>query len=81
MIPLCRDIPICSGQAHHIRISFDGLFSNVQKGQERCGDCRKRVNILPLGAGALAGTTYNTDREFLKEELGFDGICENSLMQ
>jgi len=54
-------------------------FQMFKRDRERLQDCRKRVNILPLGAGALAGTTYQTDREFLKEELGFDGICENSL--
>ena len=46
---------------------------------ERFADCRKRVNRLPLGAAALAGTTYPIDREFVARELGFDGLCENSL--
>jgi argininosuccinate lyase len=46
---------------------------------ERLADCRKRVNRLPLGAAALAGTSYPIDREFVAQELGFDGVCENSL--
>ena len=39
----------------------------------------KRINISPLGAGALAGTTFPIDREYSAELLGFDGIYENSL--
>ena len=46
---------------------------------ERLADCRKRVNRLPLGAAALAGTSFPIDREFVARELGFDGVCENSL--
>jgi argininosuccinate lyase len=46
---------------------------------ERMLDCRRRVNRLPLGAAALAGTTYPIDREFVARELGFEGVCENSL--
>jgi argininosuccinate lyase len=42
-------------------------------------DVRKRVNQLPLGAAALAGTTYPLDREFVAKELGVDGVCQNSL--
>lgn len=45
----------------------------------RLSDCYQRMNLLPLGSGALAGTTYNTDRLFLAKELGFDGICENAM--
>jgi argininosuccinate lyase len=47
--------------------------------RERFADCRKRVNRLPLGAAALAGTTFPIDRAFVAQELGFDGVCENSL--
>ena len=47
--------------------------------RERLVDCRKRINVMPLGSAALAGTTYPIDREFTAKELGFDGICENSL--
>lgn len=46
---------------------------------ERFVDTRKRVNRLPLGAAALAGTTYPIDRFYTAELLGFDGVCENSL--
>lgn len=46
---------------------------------ERLADCRKRINIAPIGSCALAGTTYNTDRCFEAKELGFDGICLNSI--
>jgi argininosuccinate lyase len=46
---------------------------------ERLADCRRRVNRLPLGAAALAGTSYPIDRARVARELGFDGICANSL--
>ena len=46
---------------------------------ERFADARKRVNRLPLGAAALAGTTYPIDRHLTAQLLGFDGVCENSL--
>jgi len=45
----------------------------------RLGDCRKRMNVSPLGSAALAGTTYNIDRLRSAELMGFDGVCENSL--
>jgi argininosuccinate lyase len=51
----------------------------LQRDSERLQDCRKRVNWMPLGSAALAGTTYPIDREFTARELGFDGICRNSL--
>ena len=47
--------------------------------RERLADCRKRVNRLPLGAAALAGTSFPIDRERVARELGFEGVCENSL--
>ena len=47
--------------------------------RERLQDCRRRMNQSPIGCCALAGTTYNTDRRFEAEKLGFDGICRNSL--
>jgi argininosuccinate lyase len=47
--------------------------------RERLADCRRRTNRLPLGAAALAGTTFPIDREFVARELGFEGVCENSL--
>jgi hypothetical protein len=46
---------------------------------ERLADVRKRCNRLPLGAAALAGTSYPLDREAVAAALGFDGVCENSL--
>ncbi len=45
----------------------------------RLQDCRKRLNSLPLGAAALAGTSYPIDREYMAEILGFDGVTQNSL--
>ena len=45
----------------------------------RLADCRKRMNISPIGCCALAGTTYNTDRRFEAAQLGFDGIAMNSI--
>ena len=45
----------------------------------RLEDCRKRMNISPIGCCALAGTTYDTDRHFEAERLGFDGIAMNSI--
>ncbi|MDZ7803517.1 argininosuccinate lyase [Thiohalophilus sp.] len=45
----------------------------------RLGETLQRVNVLPLGAAALAGTTYPIDREFTARELGFDGVAQNSL--
>ena len=60
---------------HHMLAYFE-MFG---RDAERFADCRKRTNRLPLGAAALAGTTYPIDREFVAEQLGFDGVCENSL--
>ncbi len=50
-----------------------------QRDKERLLDCRKRVNHMPLGAAALAGTSYPIDRAAVAAELGFDAVCENSL--
>ena len=60
---------------HHLMAYFEMLERDVG----RLADCRKRVNRLPLGAAALAGTSYPIDREFVAKELGFDAVCENSL--
>ncbi|MDE2584036.1 MAG: argininosuccinate lyase [Betaproteobacteria bacterium] len=60
---------------HHLL----AYFEMTQRDKERFLDCRKRVNRLPLGSAALAGTTYPIDREFVAAQLGFDGVCENSL--
>ncbi|MGM0595358.1 MAG: argininosuccinate lyase, partial [Pseudomonadota bacterium] len=51
----------------------------LQRDSERLADCRKRINIMPLGSAALAGTTYPIDREFTAKELGFDMPGRNSL--
>src|SRR5688572_21034631 len=60
---------------HHLLAYFE-MFT---RDAERLAECRKRVNRLPLGASALAGTSYPIDRESVARELGFDGVCENSL--
>lgn len=60
---------------HHLLAYFEMLQRDVQRLQ----DGRKRINQLPLGAAALAGTSYPIDREMVAQELGFDGICQNSL--
>ena len=51
----------------------------LARDEARLVDCRKRVNRLPLGAAALAGTSYPIDRQHVADALGFDGVCENSL--
>jgi argininosuccinate lyase len=60
---------------HHMLAWFEAL----QRDRERLIDCRKRVDSLPLGAAALAGTSYPIDREFVAQQLGFGRVCENSL--
>jgi len=61
--------------AHH----FMAYFQMFSRDLDRLGDCFKRINIMPLGSGALAGTTYPLDREFVAQKLGFDGITRNSM--
>lgn len=60
---------------HHMLAYFEML----DRDHARLADTRRRVNRLPLGAAALAGTSYPIDREFVARELEFDGVCENSL--
>ncbi|MEH6799948.1 MAG: argininosuccinate lyase [Halopseudomonas sabulinigri] len=60
---------------HHLLAWFEML----QRDRERLLDCRKRVNRMPLGSAALAGTTYPIDRSITCELLGFDSISGNSL--
>jgi argininosuccinate lyase len=61
--------------AHHVMAYFQMFRRDI----ERLNDCMKRLNIMPLGSGALAGTTYPLDRYMVSLELGFDDITENSL--
>ena len=61
--------------AHHIT----AYFQMFKRDYERLADCRSRVNIMPLGSGALAATTYPLDREFVREKLGFADISANSM--
>jgi argininosuccinate lyase len=65
--------PITFG--HHM-LAYAEMFS---RDDERLADCRKRVNRMPLGSAALAGTSYPIDRERVARTLGFDGVCQNSL--
>jgi argininosuccinate lyase len=65
--------PITFG--HHM-LAYVEMFS---RDAERMLDCRKRVNRLPLGAAALAGTTFPIDRERVARTLGFEDVCRNSL--
>jgi argininosuccinate lyase len=61
--------------AHHL-LAYVEMFA---RDAERLADVRRRTNRLPLGAAALAGTSYPLDREAVARELGFEGLCENSL--
>ena len=70
---LQRAQPITFG--HHLMAYAMMLLRDL----DRLADCRKRMNQSPIGCCALAGTTYDTDRYFEAEKLGFDGICQNSL--
>ena len=54
-------------------------FEMLSRDRERLEDCRKRVNVLPLGSAALAGTSYPIDRESVARELGFDSVSRNSI--
>jgi argininosuccinate lyase len=60
---------------HHLAAYFE-MFT---RDAERLADCRGRVNVLPLGAAALAGTSFAIDRAQVARELGFASVCENSL--
>ena len=70
---LQRAQPITFG--HHLMAYAMMLLRDVQ----RLADCRKRMNLSPIGCCALAGTTYDTDRDYEAKNLGFDGLCLNSL--
>lgn len=60
---------------HHLMAWFEML----RRDRARLADCKKRVNTMPLGAAALAGTSFPLDRDYVAEQLGFDSICTNSL--
>jgi argininosuccinate lyase len=60
---------------HHLMAYFE-MFT---RDAERLAECRRRVNSLPLGASALAGTSYPIDRESVARELGFESVAQNSL--
>ena len=70
---LQRAQPILFG--HHLMAYAMMLLRDL----DRLADCRRRMNQSPIGCCALAGTTYDTDRHFEAQRLGFDGICRNSL--
>jgi len=61
--------------AHHLMAYFEMFKRDLS----RLDDWKKRCNVMPLGSGALAGTTYPLDREAVKDELGFDSVTMNSL--
>ena len=60
---------------HHLMAYFEMFARDAQ----RFAEARRRVNRLPLGAAALAGTSFPIDRVMVAKELGFDGVCENSI--
>ena len=61
--------------AHHLMAYFQMFRRDIG----RLDDCYKRMDVMPLGSGALAGTTYALDRQFVADQLGFSAITENSL--
>ena len=61
--------------AHHLLAYYEML----KRDRQRFDDSIKRVNVLPLGSAALAGTTFNLDREMTARELGFDSVSQNSM--
>jgi argininosuccinate lyase len=70
---LQRAQPVLLG--HHL-LAYYEMF---ERDRGRLKDCFRRVNVLPLGAGALAGTVLPIDRRFVARQLGFSGLCENSM--
>ena len=61
--------------SHHL-LAYINMFG---RDFDRFSDCYKRTDSMPLGSGALAGTSYDTDREYTASKLGFTHICENSM--
>ena len=70
---LQRAQPVLFG--HHLLAYYEML----ERDRGRLEDCFRRVNVMPLGAGALAGTVLPIDRKFVAKQLGFSGVCENSM--
>ncbi|MBR3244627.1 MAG: argininosuccinate lyase [Parasporobacterium sp.] len=70
---LQRAQPVTFG--HHLMAYVMMLLRDI----DRLSDCRRRMNVSPIGSCALAGTTYETDRKFEAEKLGFDSVCMNSM--
>ncbi len=70
---LQRGQPVTVG--HHLLAYVEMLARD----SDRLADCRRRVNVCPLGSGALAGSTINLDREAIAAELGFDSLTRNSM--
>jgi argininosuccinate lyase len=70
---LQRGQPVTAG--HH----FLAYVEMLERDKSRLADCRRRLNISPLGSGALAGSTINLDRAAIAAELGFDGVTRNSM--
>ncbi len=70
---LQRAQPVLFG--HHL-LAYYEMF---ERDRDRLEDCFRRVNVMPLGAGALAGTVLPIDRKFVAKRLGFSGVCENSM--
>jgi len=70
---LQRAQPVLFG--HHL-LAYYEMFD---RDRGRLEDCFRRVNVMPLGAGALAGTVLPIDRHFVARQLGFNGVCENSM--
>ncbi len=70
---LQRAQPVLFG--HHMMAYYEMFKRDI----ERLNECFNRINVLPLGAGALAGTTFPIDRHFVAQELGFPKVTENSL--
>jgi argininosuccinate lyase len=62
-----------------LRLHLMAYYEMFKRDSSRLDDCYKRTDVMPLGSGALAGTTYPIDREFVREKLGFAKLTENTL--
>ncbi|MFW6138743.1 MAG: argininosuccinate lyase [Spirochaetota bacterium] len=58
---------------------FLAYFHTLRRDQQRLDDCHKRLSVMPLGSGAGVGTLFDLDRDFLRQELGFDEVSRNSV--